>query len=223
MKAGYFQVQLAKYETNAWVSDKTGVAFKFQITPDGHGEQMFAVSVMYPLHWFGSKLGKRLVKGGPFLTDEEKPKLMRLASHLLRKRLEESNLNELNHIIVDDKLIEQSGIVSQKQCEYLTSNGRDWLCLGISTGESLPISYALCEECCLPEPLLRCDNMKLVKTTGDFDSKGRLHLAATCYCITGEVFPDMLDECANRKCFVPYRFYPRKPRRRLGFQPPRLG
>jgi len=221
MEINYFQVQSIRCETNALVSGKSGVAFKFEVIPGGRKKDLFEIAVLYPLEWFTSDVGKGLVKGGPFLTDAGKEKLMHLSFHILRKRFNETSLKNRDTIVVDAGLVNQLSIVIQKQCEFLSSNGRDWFCLGAD--EQLLLLPALCEGCPFPEPVSRCENMKLHNMTGEFDDGGILQLEAKCYCLISNTLPALLNECANRTCFVPHRFHLRQLRHRLGFQFSRQG
>jgi len=222
----YFQIPAFRYLDNPLNIGKIGVAFEFYIIPDGHDASTFRTKVFFPSS-FLVLVGKQFVPGSrAFLLPEEQKaggKFFRYAFYRLKNQLETSNLTNRNDIDVVPNDAKQLQRPLLKQCDFRASSGRSLFCCADSRNP-IETSAILCEGCILPEPVLRCDSLRITKTFGYKDLQGNYHIKPECYCLDGNTIPSDDEPCVGFSgrepaCWVPFKFYlPPPPKPPIGFR-----
>lgn len=203
----YFQIEGVKYtHTGFQVGQASAVAFQFFMCKDD-GDR-FDMKVLFSTQVL-NLIGKSFSLGIPFLQESERPRFLRYAFYRLERQLEESNLNSYVDIVVDHTEADSLRRDWPKQCDSLVSDGKNLFCHGNIDG-ALTTSLESCRRCVLPEPLFRCDNLRVQGVTESTDSKGERQITPQCICSGGHKLPNDIGECtrhAGRTCFIPFRFY----------------
>lgn len=222
----YFQMPAYEYIDDPLRIGKIGVAFEFHIIPDGYGASRFRTKVFSSLQLL-TLVGKQFVPGSrAFLLPEEQKagsKFFRYAFYRLKTQLEASNLTNRNDINVVHNDAAQLQRALSKQCDFLASSGGRLFCCA-DASNPIETSADLCERCILPEPVRRCDNLRIQKILASKDSEQKLQITPDCYCINGNAIPSVTEPCVGfsgnePECWVPFKFYlqpPPKPR--IGFK-----
>jgi hypothetical protein len=205
-EARYFQVERLEYSSIANGAGKpTEISFIFYIVPDGDTEAIFTVKVVFP-YLLLSRL-RNYASGGTSPSEMDKQRLLRHAFRQLETQLKSSDLNNHNNVILDYRHAASFVMELPKQCDYLESLRLNLFCCADAANPRLT-SPDICENCMLPEPILRCDNLRIQKVDDAGDTDNECRIIPSCYCLKGLLLPSDLTEC-RKSCsgFVPYKFY----------------
>lgn len=222
----YFQIPAYDYIDDPLSIRKLGVAFEFDIIPDGDDSLRFKTKVFFSLQLL-ALVGREFVPGSrAFLLPEERKaesKFFRYASFRLKNQLEASNLTNRDDINVVQNEAKHLQRASSKQCNFLAlSGGSSFCCADINN--PIETSAQLCKKCILPEPVCRCDNLRIQKSVGSKDAQEKYQITPECYCLNGNTIPSDSELCLGFSgnepaCWVPYKFYlPPPPKPPIGFR-----
>lgn len=214
----YFQITAYQYIDNSFRIGKIGVAFEFHVISDGNDTSIFRTKVFFSLSWLAA-VGKQFVAGSQaFLLPKERnagSRFFRYAFDRLKNQIETSNLTNHNDIVIVQSEAGQfqKGLV--KPCDFRVSSSKGLFCCG-DTNNPIETSTNICEQCILPEPVRRCDNLRIQKTVGSKDSQGRYQITPECYCIDGNTIPSGTEPCVGFSgnephCWIPFKFYLQSP------------
>jgi hypothetical protein len=209
-KSKYFQVEGLEYHSIGIKAEEPNeIYFVFSIIPDGDTTASFLVRVGFPflllrkLRSYGSR--------GLFPSETDKQKLLRYAFCQLKAQLEGSSLDNRKNITLDHSYAGSLIRELPKQCEYLESVGEDLFCCA-DVNNPRVTSLHICENCTFPEPILRCDNLRIQSVDNTTDVGGECRIIPI-YCCLGELrLPSdprkCRDECSS---FIPIKFYLEQP------------
>lgn len=222
----YFQIPVYRYLDNPFGIGKIGVAFEFDIVPDGDDASAFRTKVIFTIPYL-ALVGKEFASGtGAFLWSEERKagsKFFRYAFSRLKDQLETSSLTNHDDISVVHNEAKQLQMPLPKQCDFRASTGGRLFCCA-DLDNPIETSIQLCERCILPEPVRRCHNLRIQKAVGSKDSQGKYQITPECYCLDGNTIPSDSELCLGFSgnepaCWVPYKFYlPPPPKPSIGFK-----
>lgn len=213
----YFQIPVYRYINNPIELENIGVAFEFHIIPDGNRASIFKTRVFFSVQ-FLMVAGKKIVPCGvsSLPTEDQKAgsEFFRYAFCRLKDQLEASNLTNRDDINADLNDADQLKAFP-KQCDFLVLSGGSLFCCADSAN-TIETSALLCNGCILPEPVRRCDNLRIRKIVGSKDAKGKYQITLECYCVRGNTIPDGTELCAGFSgnepdCWIPFKFYLQPP------------
>ncbi|MFC2003440.1 hypothetical protein ACFLV4_05810 [Chloroflexota bacterium] len=223
----YFQIPAFKYTHNPFEMGKIGgIAFMFHVIPDRDDASTFITRVIFSISLLAA-VGRQFVAGsGPFILPEEQKagsNYFRYSFYRLKNQLEDSNLTNRNDILITHTDATQLQKASVKQCDFLASSGGNLYCCA-DANNPIETSTYICERCTLPEPVRRCDNLRIQKIVGSKDSQGKYQITPEYYCINGNSIPSDTEPCvgfsgSEPDCWIPFKFYlqpPPKPH--IGFR-----
>lgn len=200
----YFQVNSYRYDDNPIDLGCIGVGFRFGILPDGYKFDAFTTKVIFTQQLL-SEMGKQFIGGTPFLKPVEKSIYLRYAFTKLRQQFEQSNLTNREEIIVEHLEAADGGIELPKQCEFCRPHSGKFYCTADRNNptETYP---QLCETCSFPEPIYRCDDLRIESVKRIVNASGDYRFQLGYYCLNGKVLPTELNSCKSLPCFTPYKF-----------------
>lgn len=208
----YFQIPAYRYVNDPVELEDIGVAFEFHILPDGDKASIFKTKVFFSVQ-FLMVAGKKYVPCGvsSLSTEDQKAgsEFFRYAFYRLKEQLEASNLTNRDDINADLDDADQLKKLP-KQCDFLASSGESLFCRADSSN-TIETSALLCNSCILPEPVRRCDNLRIRKVVVSKDAQGKYQITPECYCVRGNAIPDGTEPCVGFSdnepdCWIPFKF-----------------
>jgi len=206
----YFQVQGLEYRSIGIEAGKpTEIYFAFSVVPDGDTTATSTVRVAFP-YLLLSKL-RSYTPRESFPSETDKQRLLRYAFRQLKAQLEHSNLNNRKNITLDHSHAGSLTRELPKECEYLESL-RGYLFCCADVYKPRVTSPHICENCILPEPILRCDNLRIRSVDNTVDAENKPRIVPTCYCLSELPLPSDPRRC-REECgsFITSKFYLEQP------------
>ena len=200
----YFQVISNKYEDNPIDLGCIGVGFRFGIQIDGNKFDTFFVRVIFSQQLL-NEMGKQFIGGQVFLKTSERSQYYRYAFHILKQQMIESNMENRNDIIIFQQKYADTGIVLSKSCEYNRPHEGKRFCFA-DKNSPRDTSAQLCESCTFPEPVCRCDDLRIESIKRIADASGDYKFQPGYYCINGKNIPTVVKGCESLPCFTPFKF-----------------
>jgi len=200
----YFQVKSYRYDDNPIDLGCIGVGFRFSILPDGYKLEAFTAKVIFAQQLL-NEMGKQFIGGRPFIKPLEKSMFLRYAFNKLRQQLEQSNLINKEDIIIEHAEAAGGGIELLKQCEFCRPQGGKFYCTADKNNRT-ETSPQLCETCNFPEPIFRCDDLRIESIKRIVNASGDYRFQPGYYCLNGKTLPPEFKSCESLSCFTPYKF-----------------